>query len=501
MPYTSLIFPANLLGLNQPLRDLWAHNVSLLASRSVLLQAQGPYCDLPPAPVLLGHERARDNLLPSNHKTAAAIDLWTIWRTPPNAQGGSHLLPLPSPSSANLVPILTLGGFEESLNHNSLLHVSRRLELPLDEGGAAQEALDLLRANCKILQRSLPAHITQHQLMRLTNALSTSRRYRHLAFYKKPEPYRNPDQVCYVCGLPGSEDSLNHFITCQRIQQARDKFLTLLAIPGVPCLPPIAAALATALSPTDTTFLNRYSHFLCIQSSCPTSRKAYLMAIATFNWACWKIRGWAVDTWSDAPPADFEAQACYLALTTLNGIRSRSETSAQKAKTAAAAKKAKPPVARHPVTISPSTRPGRLAPSRPLDPPLDMSPAVPPDHHHDNYAPRSPSSPTHPSPARSPHTLASPRGLKRSRAFSNVLTPPSSPTSPSTASSPLLPSSSPCTVAAAAGASYPPPRASAQCPGRRKRLYADTFDASLTSLPNPPQPPDPTYSITCIAGH
>lgn len=220
--------------------------------------------------------------------------------------------------------------------------------------------------------------------------------------------------MCYICGLAGSSDSLQHFISCPMVRAAYTNFASSLAIPGDLSLPPLAAARTPADSRADT--ITHYSNFLCITSSRPSSLKAFLLALATFHWASWKVRMWAVDGWQGQPYEGFESQASYLALTTLNSIRSRLEAKKVKAQNAVTAKKSKTKMNRPHASVLVPNRPGSNSPNHQRHP---TPPHTPPHH----------SSPNHltvgsPSPARSPHTLSSPHGHKRPRPFNCVLTPP-----------------------------------------------------------------------------
>ena len=232
-PYTSLIFPTEQLGLKNVLKDLWAFNTSLLATRSVYILAKDRYWDLPYAPQLLSRDGRNDEKLIYRHRDAAAIDFWSFCRTTPDDDHDSLLLSLAPKTLLNssaISRLLIQGKYATTLLSNQMTQVGRRLSLdPMLVPEATGEALKTIKYNLKAIVK-LPSHIAQHMMQRYTNSLSTSRRLKKALL--KPIHLQDPLRLCYICDLPGSEDSLEHVSVCPQVIATQLKLLQAHSLPS-----------------------------------------------------------------------------------------------------------------------------------------------------------------------------------------------------------------------------------------------------------------------------
>ena len=312
-PYTSLIFPTEQMGLKNVLKDLWAFNTSLLATRSVYIRAEGRYWDLPYAPQLISRAGRDDEKLIFRHRDAAAIDFWSFWRTKPADDQSSMLLSLPQKTPVKSVVIsriLIQGRYDTVLTSNQLAQVGRRLSLdPAIVPEMTDEALKIIKLNLKAICK-LPSHIAQHMMQRYTNSLTTSRRLKKALL--KPPHLQDPLRQCYICDMPGSEDSLEHVVICPRVDEAHTKTFQLLGLPYTAeqvRIPP----LCESIIPNSNQARPLYLSLLCFTVNNPKLQEAMARAMAIFNWAIWKGRHWSIS--HGMPLPDFVNRMAELCVT------------------------------------------------------------------------------------------------------------------------------------------------------------------------------------------
>ena len=210
--YESLVCADIIYNIKPALKDVWAFNISLLASRSPFISSSFRYHDLPRVNV-------RFSKLINLHRDAAAVDFWRSR----HLEDGT-LLPLPKCSSSSIYKVITRDVFlDKVLDHNSdkiCRLLSSSASLP-----SSVSPLDILYSiSDNLLLSSAPPYLCMHQFMILQNALPTSRRLRHIS----STSISNVNK-CNFCGL--GEDSIIHIYTsCVVVNRARVSFFSSLSL-------------------------------------------------------------------------------------------------------------------------------------------------------------------------------------------------------------------------------------------------------------------------------
>ena len=308
--YSSLLFSPKLVGLSQVLKDLWAFNTGLLASRSKLIHLQqGRYMDLESF-TLYSTSPTQDNRLIESHRDAAAIDAFAFSRTLTPSLNDSQLRPFKNTNSSFLTSVLTLGHHGDAHVSHLLTALARRLNI-VPSSPLASKALNLLLDNLKLCGGNLPSPVASHQLFLHNNALLTSRRVKR--FTSRPPELSDPLHRCFICDAPDSEDSLEHYYICQRVVLARTTFLRSLSLPTSILLP--AGASAMAIDGQIRNTASRYLTHLCFSTDDDSSLKPMTRAIACFNWAAWQGRRWSITNGSPLDMEEFTSKIVRLANT------------------------------------------------------------------------------------------------------------------------------------------------------------------------------------------
>jgi len=202
-PVHMLTAPPAWLGLTTPLRDIWATNVSMLASLS-------PASRDPSLPLLTGAGAALAIAGPRilAHRSAAATDLLS----------GTPRL---GATSRRQLYALANAGYDPDRART----IYRRLmHFKFDPA----QTLQPLLANAALTHPLLPSQVRETWLAAVMNALPTSRRLRHLGH----EVVSN----CLLCG--SGIDDIRHFLgACLTFQNARTHAWEL-CFPGQPPLSP-----------------------------------------------------------------------------------------------------------------------------------------------------------------------------------------------------------------------------------------------------------------------
>ena len=209
--YFSLICSNMVYNFKPALKDVWAFNISLLASRSPYISSNLNYFDLPRIDV-------RYTKIIKHHRDAAAVDFWRSRHTKEGT-----LLPPPNVSSSCIYKILIRDVYLDSmLDHDSdktfrLVRSSPPSPSlsPLDFFYSISENLVLSAA---------PSFLCVFHFLLVNNSLPTSRRLRHAQNVSRD----NVDR-CYFCG--SAEDSISHiYATCRVVNLARIKFFSSLSL-------------------------------------------------------------------------------------------------------------------------------------------------------------------------------------------------------------------------------------------------------------------------------
>ena len=305
--YTSLLFQTDNFGLKTTLKDLWAFNTALLASRSALIKTQHtPYMSLQAHKILNtdGDERSV-----KYHRDTAATDVFEYSRTLTATLTDSETIPLPRTDSPYLTQLLTKGFWGDT--HQNHIHtlLERRLHLPTGSE-ALLEAARLSAVNRRALSNKLPSHLALHLMYLLTNALVTSHRMKDSP--KTPPNHSNPFRRCFICDLPNTSDSLEHFYSCPNVHAVRIKLLRTLHLPTSLSLPNGC----DSHIPPDRARVMYVVYFTHLAFSLPSPIQMTKMAAASacLSWAAWQGRSWSID--NGAPLDNFIEQVHTLALTT-----------------------------------------------------------------------------------------------------------------------------------------------------------------------------------------
>ena len=246
--YDSLICWTSLFSIKPSLKDLWAYNVALLASRSTFIHSTSNYWDLPSLEVVY-------NKSITNHRDAAAIDFWEGR----HSDDGTLIAP-PDASSPSLYRILVQDVYlEDAAEHlgvkmRKFLTSKGSLDLP-----EAQDCINNLARNLAHVKH-VPRRFLAFHFSLVNNAVATARRMRH-------QNYQGRAQVakCSYCAI--AEDSIEHWLgRCVVVLSAR---ASIFALEG-------AAAVKDTLSHSYLIF--------------PDTSPLVSAVTLAFNFAVWKCK-------------------------------------------------------------------------------------------------------------------------------------------------------------------------------------------------------------------
>lgn len=287
--YDSLV-SLQLLFSIRPLKDLWAFNVSLLASRSPLISTSTNYHLLPAISL-------RSSKFIQEHRDASAVDFWRDRHL-----DDGTLLPLSNSSSTAIYQALITDNFlplaTQHLNNkiSSFIFKNSPLSPPLTN------CIEPISAS---LVSSLPTSFLFHHFSLINNALATSRRMRHqnhLPLASVP--------TCFFCGT--SQDSISHLLTsCNVIHSARRLLLSSLGL-----LPQFTSLFPPHASPSF--FLPLSFSFLI------DTPRAFIIPLLAFNLAVWKFRCPALGSRNEQDDSWRVARTVELASTLLLRVKKRS---------------------------------------------------------------------------------------------------------------------------------------------------------------------------------
>ena len=227
--YESLVCSNSLYNISPPLKDVWAFNISLLASRSPFISYTHNYFDLPRINV-------RTSKLIRAHRDAAAIDFWR----------GRHLsdgslLPLSKTTSPQIYKCIIQDVYLDQVVMHDSIKICKLLSSPLSRSPPPLDTFYNIVNNLR--SHSFPAFLIFHHYKLLHNALPTSRRLRHMT-------HTDVDQVskCFFCGI--GQDSIIHiYSNCSIINKARILFLKRFSL-NTSIFTPLPSFSAPSPSPT-----------------------------------------------------------------------------------------------------------------------------------------------------------------------------------------------------------------------------------------------------------
>ena len=252
--YDTLLCGHKIYHLKPALRDVWAANVSLLAVRSSYFNPDLNYHDLPAIDL-------RFNMHISDHRDAAAVDLWRGRHRPDGS-----LIAITPPTSPATYKIFVDDVFLDKVSTtlgskiSSFLfsHPSPLYPAPFPDPTSITSSI------ASALSIPLPPFLSFFHLSLTNNALASSRRTRHQFGIDIGDV-----AACHYCGV--QQDSVAHLLSeCPIILRARCSFLISLGFPPssfyAPDHPPLAFSfLITAPTPM-------------------------VKALMVFNFAVWKFR-------------------------------------------------------------------------------------------------------------------------------------------------------------------------------------------------------------------
>ena len=217
--YEALVCAGFFFEIKPALKDVWAFNLSLLAARSPLLSSTCNYFSLP-------RGNCRTSKLIMAHRDAAAVD---FWRGRHAADG--TLLPLAKPSSPNIYKCFIEDIYtDQVVSHYGNKFFSFRSASHSVPSSLPPSALFYCISD-NLLNISVPSFLVFHHFLFIHNALSTSRRLRHMS-------NTSIDDVasCFFCNK--EQDSVSHMFTCcPVINKARVLFFNKFSFDLSPFLP------------------------------------------------------------------------------------------------------------------------------------------------------------------------------------------------------------------------------------------------------------------------
>jgi hypothetical protein len=220
--YDSLVCSNLMFGSRPFLKDVWTYNISLLASRSCLIETDSNYNNLP-------YVDLSSTKLINHHRDAAAVDFWRSRHLPDGT-----LVPPPKTSSSAIYNIILADVFLSKASAHLANKVSAFAGMPR----TIAPSTTLASISSSLLSSSPPPFLLGHHFSLMNNALATSRRMRH-------QNRLGVDQIpcCHFCGT--GQDSLVHLLSvCIVVSTSRSRFFSslsldpLLVSPPPPPLPP-----------------------------------------------------------------------------------------------------------------------------------------------------------------------------------------------------------------------------------------------------------------------
>ena len=291
--YSSLVSLHLLFSIRPPLKDLWAFNVSLLASRSSFISSSSNYSLLPSVSI-------RRSKFIRDHRDASAIDFWRDR----HLEDGT-LVHLPNPSSSAIYVALIRDNFlPEASTHcssklSSFISANQPLFLP-----PPPSCLLPVSSALAFAASSLPSSYLFHHFSFVNNALATSRRMRHQNLISKSDV-----PTCFFCAL-GQDSTVHLFSECLVINAARLAFLSTISLSA-----PFLSLFPLSSSPSFS--LPLYFSFLI------STPRFFVLPVLSFNFAVWKFRCPALGSLLEQPNSWRIARVAELAASLHDRARTR----------------------------------------------------------------------------------------------------------------------------------------------------------------------------------
>ena len=213
--YDSLVCWSKLFSIKPSLKDPWAYNAALLASRSPLMQANVNYWKLPDLDVVYSKSII-------DHRNAAAVDFWR----------GKH---------SDDGTLARISDFSSPAIYNSLIedeylvstsqHIGEKVRSFILKKSSTtapdlEDCISILAHNMAVAKR-VPRSLLVFHFTLINNAVATARRKRHQDDSKIADVAK-----CSFCDLEG--ESTDHWIErCAVVRKARSQFLARKGIKGL----------------------------------------------------------------------------------------------------------------------------------------------------------------------------------------------------------------------------------------------------------------------------
>jgi hypothetical protein len=352
--YIHLIAPSHRTGttffaLKQPLRDIYAANVTALTSHVDLDDFDGMTCPatIPHLPYLSNGNW--ETLIINDHRLGAALDfLWfnhALDLTTNTITAGSKYPMYGCKSrTRNMYRDFLVEAYHDDL-FSTLKGKSHAVSIPnklLHCWGITHEESLLFPHNGRFIAPWVPAHVRVHQIKLNFRALATDHR-RRKADMPVPTRSRGRHLPCYICG--DYTDSVNHiYLHCAPVVIARHVFMEAISV-NCPseaaftlCTAPTPLGLATASNGPKPTVSSGKEVLVCAgcgtpmdgrphpcrhsslpQGSKRPSRRArrlsraskLISATMVFNWAIWNSSRTLFHTLPHAPSTSWAARKLY----------------------------------------------------------------------------------------------------------------------------------------------------------------------------------------------